>query len=443
MDEFEITGHELIRRTATEHGNGAHVYVPKEWRGSQLAIVRTSTDTNEGIAALVKNPFDIEDVPHVLTVGGLGSGKSYSVNRRALRWGKSKDNRTVIFLGVIGEPAELVEAINGTNIVVDNNQTINPLGSTVVPANISAGVEMDRKTKVTMGAEFIGSVLKSQDIDPDRYFTLIESLLETTFELSDGDDTDTANTESGDSNHEPTMDDFLETAEYVLENHEDNANDRATLRMPDHQKEQIDYLLTALSVFEDGGDLHHLNGQTTIPIEPGSITHLDLQQMRVDAGAEQSPMLQLIMNYLDQAVMQLPGETMVVVDEAHLLLDVPPIFDRIEQFMRGWRQHNGCLWLLTQSPQDVVRNTDGTKELPDIASLAGSIEFFQTSVTDDDAARFDLSQDQAQFLISAVAGDADEGYSEGLVRRSTVAGWSRFKEYSSPIEDAVLTSEID
>jgi len=47
MDRHEIEGHEVIAGTAKATGNGAHVLVPKDWRGADVKIVRTSELTDE------------------------------------------------------------------------------------------------------------------------------------------------------------------------------------------------------------------------------------------------------------------------------------------------------------------------------------------------------------------------------------------------------------
>lgn len=47
-DYFEINGHEVVEGTVKPTGNGAHVLVPKDWRGADVKIVRTSNpDTDE------------------------------------------------------------------------------------------------------------------------------------------------------------------------------------------------------------------------------------------------------------------------------------------------------------------------------------------------------------------------------------------------------------
>ena len=47
MGQFEIAGHEVMDRDVKPTGNGAHVYVPKRWRGAGVKVVRTSEPDNE------------------------------------------------------------------------------------------------------------------------------------------------------------------------------------------------------------------------------------------------------------------------------------------------------------------------------------------------------------------------------------------------------------
>lgn len=47
-DSFEINGYEVVEGEVKPTGNGAHVLVPKGWRGADVKIVRTSDpDTDE------------------------------------------------------------------------------------------------------------------------------------------------------------------------------------------------------------------------------------------------------------------------------------------------------------------------------------------------------------------------------------------------------------
>ena len=42
MGQFIINGHEAVDGNVKATGNGAHVYVPKRWRGADVKVVRTS-----------------------------------------------------------------------------------------------------------------------------------------------------------------------------------------------------------------------------------------------------------------------------------------------------------------------------------------------------------------------------------------------------------------
>ncbi|WP_436903804.1 DUF2080 family transposase-associated protein, partial [Halovenus halobia] len=46
VDKFSIEGHEVVEKEVSSHGNGAHVYVPKEWLKETVKIVRT-TDSDD------------------------------------------------------------------------------------------------------------------------------------------------------------------------------------------------------------------------------------------------------------------------------------------------------------------------------------------------------------------------------------------------------------
>ncbi len=47
MEQFTISGHEVVDGDVKATGNGAHVYVPKRWRGADVKIVRTSDPEGE------------------------------------------------------------------------------------------------------------------------------------------------------------------------------------------------------------------------------------------------------------------------------------------------------------------------------------------------------------------------------------------------------------
>jgi len=55
-DKFSITGHEAVDGVAKQSGNGAHVYVPKDWAGAEVKAVRTSEPTDKSLSDEIKCP---------------------------------------------------------------------------------------------------------------------------------------------------------------------------------------------------------------------------------------------------------------------------------------------------------------------------------------------------------------------------------------------------
>lgn len=39
--QFKLMGREAITREVKETGNGAHVMIPREWRGENVTVIRT------------------------------------------------------------------------------------------------------------------------------------------------------------------------------------------------------------------------------------------------------------------------------------------------------------------------------------------------------------------------------------------------------------------
>ncbi|MFB6283522.1 MAG: DUF2080 family transposase-associated protein [Halobacteria archaeon] len=47
MDRYEVEGHEVLEKEVKEQGGVGRVYLPKEWIGGRVKIVRTEEITDE------------------------------------------------------------------------------------------------------------------------------------------------------------------------------------------------------------------------------------------------------------------------------------------------------------------------------------------------------------------------------------------------------------
>src|SRR5699024_2734685 len=88
------------------------------------AHIRESSGVEQGRSlqngtSIVADPFERGGAPHQLTIAKSGSGKTYSVGKRALRWWLSNTDRTLILCDTMGGFAGLTEICNGEHIVVD------------------------------------------------------------------------------------------------------------------------------------------------------------------------------------------------------------------------------------------------------------------------------------------------------------------------------------
>jgi putative transposon-encoded protein len=41
-DRYEIVGHEVLEKTVGRHGKSGHVYLPKDWIGATVKVVRAT-----------------------------------------------------------------------------------------------------------------------------------------------------------------------------------------------------------------------------------------------------------------------------------------------------------------------------------------------------------------------------------------------------------------
>lgn len=443
MDEFGVSGHELIRRTATEHGNGAHVYVPKDWLGTNLAIIRTSkTDTNGGIAALVKDPFGATPSPHTLTIGDQGSGRDYSVNRRVLRWGASSETRSVIICDFHGGRSKLIEAVGGEHVVVDNSETINPLNiakpddSEINTPNVDAFHQ--KKDDVV---QLLSQILRIQDTDPTEYRSTIEAIVARTYKEA-GVTRDPATH----SRASPTMGDFFETARTIEESEKRNGSSSsgsgdARPKSSERERESVSQLMYNLIGFTEGGKYDYLHGQSSLSLEEGGVTYFDLSAFENASRGEQAVIAQAMLNHLNQIIKTFLDESVVAIENSHVLGESAAMMDSLEKNARHWHHYDAGFWFLTDSPEYLTIGKSVT-ERPTLIDQCQAVEFFASGLGNDTAATFGLSEAQAEFLRSeAKTGAANGEYSEGLVSQSDVSGWTRFTAQSSPIEDRVLVED--
>lgn len=166
-------------------------------------------------------------------------------------------------------------------------------------------------------------------------------------------------------------------------------------------------LLTLLDVFRSGS-LAALNGPTTVGPESGPVS--------VDFRGVPDDQLAFHLSYLlDWAYGRLrsrPGEKLLVIDEAHLLVRTTATAEFLDRVVRHVRHFGAGVLLLSQSPEDFLARPPGRATLRNLYATA----FFRLPELSAEARTFfGLTAAEAEWLPKARL-PREAGYSESLWR---------------------------
>ncbi|WP_157972533.1 helix-hairpin-helix domain-containing protein [Saliphagus sp. LR7] len=419
--------------------------------GTLFPFARSTVQDDEGVEygrsqhhgqVLTASQFERGGAGHKLTLGDSGSGKTYHGGKHALRWWLAKEGRTVIFLDTMGEFYQHTEAVNGNRIVVDGNTTINPLLIQETPETVMETKDVDPFGMARDSAvSWILSIIKAQGGDPDDFKHLVSEIVTETYRDA-GIYPGQPETHSRES---PTMDDFIEQTTTMLENPTEYTLSGHDIE-GEEVKQEVRQFLRKLVGFKKHGRYQHLIGKSEVTLEEGEVNYLDLQQIEALGTADKSTMLQLLLRNVYEMVKRAPEETIFVIDEAHYLLHSEEMLPWLQQAARHWRHYDAGLWFLSHRPDEFISGDDDEAGHKDaIRGQCTTTEFFRVKDLDRPVAdAFGLNESQYNFVTSeAVTGEADVGYSTGIVGFSDEEEWYTFEVSAGSFEDALLSYDPD
>lgn len=156
------------------------------------------------------------------------------------------------------------------------------------------------------------------------------------------------------------------------------------------------------------GSLRHLDGRTTAPLD-GNPLVIDLSGIGPEhRGFHLAYLLDLLAHRLESR----PGPKLLIVDEAHLLVQHPRVAGFLDALVRSVRHHAAGLLLLSQSPDDFLRTESGRSVL---RNLRATLLLRLPIVSPEVRGAFDLSPGEVEWLPRARL-PREAGYSEGLLR---------------------------
>ena len=171
------------------------------------------------------------------------------------------------------------------------------------------------------------------------------------------------------------------------------------------------------------------------------MAYLDCSAFHDTSDAEKSVGLQQAWSEVSQKVKQAPGKTMVVIDEAHVLYQSETMIEWLEDAAREWRRYGGCLWSVSQSPEEFVRQqTDATGNAENkrrvILEQCSTVQVFRVSDRTDPETLSEFGLDVPAISAAKndlVPGEAGKDYTTCLVQFGDKHGWIECRVETLPM----------
>lgn len=352
--------------------------------------------------------FERETGYCMLTLGKLGSGKSFGTKLQVLRRAM-RDDTMIVLLDPLDGFASVNEALGGERITVGGTQGLNPLALEPTPPAVLEGTP-----DLDPWSEQIANVM--------AFFSLF---FERVANHPLGKRTQTlrrcvqaAYRRQGIERDPETHDNPSPTVRTVIEVLEELCESPAQFgyELPDEQdavrETARDLLLDLRPSFEADGDLQNLARETAFDLD-AQVLYLDLYQTEGGRSqAQTSLMMHALFNTVFERAKVVDREVLFVIDEAHYLLGEASTASALETAVRHSRHHNLSLHFVTQTSGEFTL----TPEARTIAELCSIVQIHRISEAAEELASWcGLNDREIEWIQTAQAGDDELGYSEALL----------------------------
>jgi hypothetical protein len=186
--------------------------------------------------------------------------------------------------------------------------------------------------------------------------------------------------------------------------------------------------------FRPDGDLANLAAPTEFDLD-APVIYLDLHQEEGTRGrTETSLMMQVLFNAVYERAKGTDERVVVVIDEAHSLLDDAASLDFLETAVRHSRHYDRSVQFITQTGGEFVL----TPEARTIANRCSMTLIHRVQEAADKLAEwFGLSEREVNWVRTAKAGNDEDGYSEALLGIDE-EGWFPLRIHASELEARVI-----
>lgn len=391
--------------------------------------------------------FDRGTSPHVITIGKSRSGKTYGVSQ-ALAEGYLDGTIDNLFVADTQSGFRgLTHLCDGTHIVVDTQQAVNPFAIRALPRPIREATDAETldplETKVDEVVQFIVNTIRADAPDADIPMQMLRLAVELTYREAGITHEDL----ESHARPSPTPSDFVDTIARIHENAETYTFHEFEGEV-ESRIEQTERLLNSLLGYLEGGRYEHLltGDDWGLLDDDVDMAYIDMAQKRDSSDAEKSAEIILALSQVGQKIKRAEGRTVFLIDEAHVLFHSGAMVDWLQKAAREWARFSSSLWFVSQSPQEFVQRREGVTAAEEnkrrtIVEQCATIQVFNSpKATPDTLRQFGLNAHQIQAAKNELTpGWAGKGYSNCLIHFEDLNNWMELRVEASPRLHDVLT----
>lgn len=398
-------------------------------------------------APVIVDRFDMSG-HNALITGKIGSGKSYFTKLSHYRRLQNDDDVELLIIDPTGDFGDLVDALDGDQIRVDQDTIINPLEITA-PEKSVGDLEEDpyeQKIRSVMGM-MKTHFQNNRSLDKGE-----EGVLRRAIRFAYLSKGITRNPRTH-ANESPTIQDVID----ILGEMAQEKRPTEFLDLDDSLDSQVDLIkeesdrnrervagfahnvLLGLEEFKKGGQWAMLNGHTTVDLN-NRVVQFDLHnQVDETASGDDSLIMHIVLDFLFQRAKGSKSRTLVTIDEAHYMLGSEGPRGLLNTFARHSRHYNSGMTLISQTVSEFVKN-DEAKEIYDQCDIRALMRHKDLGREETDALGF--TENERSFVLSAQPGESGVGYSECLLD-TTDSPTRRLQVYSHDLEHHAIDTDAD
>jgi hypothetical protein len=366
-----------------------------------------------------------------LTIGTIGSGKSFSTKLNILRTYAAYDDVIIFMLDPLLGFKGICEHLNGEQIPVGGGKTLNPL-DIKAPNNIEDinlddidGSPYKQKLKTVNG--FIRNFMKETEKEIGPEMDIISKAVNLAYQRNGIKPNDI----ESHANESPTMLDVLEILREMSADGEKFAN-----VVESDEPERIEELATTarlrLQDFQEGREFSYLAGETEIDLHGNDVIYLDLSQQ--ESSGTSGLMMKILFEQVYQRAKQTDKRVLFCIDEAHYMMDEDDDLEFLSQAVRHSRHYDMSINFISQTAREFLVN----EQAKDIADNC-VIKLLQRTkdLHPEPAETLGLNGPETSFVRNAQEGDPEMGYSEALL--GVEGEFMPIQVHASEVEEMLVT----